>query len=486
MIGQTMEQVRSGLRSAEYSSEDVVQALLETMETRDAEIGAFLEWDAEAALQAARESDRRYADGAPRELEGIPIALKDVLNVQGQSCRCASRILEGYTSPYTATAVQNLMDAGAVILGRLNMDEFAMGSSCENSALKKTANPWDTGRVPGGSSGGSTAAVAARTALVSLGTDTGGSIRQPAAFCGVVGLKPTYGRVSRYGLTAYASSLDQIGPITRSVTDAARLLEVMSGPDGKDSTCLDHPVPAYTQKLDGGVAGLTIGIPREYYGEGIESSVREAVEASRKQFEEMGATTCEVDMPHTQYAIAVYYIIATAEASSNLARFEGVRYGARQDGEDPIDMMQRTREEGFGPEVKRRIMLGTYVLSSGYYDAYYLRAQKIRTLIRRDFEAAFKGCDVLLTPTTPTTAFPFGAKTDDPLQMYLNDIFTVTANLAGICAISQPCGFDRQGLPIGHQLIGPAMGEETLLRVAHAYESATDWHQRSPGAEVGA
>lgn len=452
--------------------EEIIQLLLDTIPIRDKQIGAYVDLNASEAIRAARAADRRYQDGTARPLEGVPVGIKDILNVTGQPCRCGSKILEGYTAPYTATAVRQLEETGAIILGRLNMDEFAMGSSCENSAVQLTRNPWDLERVPGGSSGGSAAAVAAGTALASLGTDTGGSIRQPSAYCGVVGLKPTYGRVSRFGCTAYASSLDQIGPITRNVNDAALLLSAISGRDPRDTTSLDHSVPDYSENLGKGIKGLRIGIPGEYFIEGIDPQVEKAVRAAIDTCEHLGAEIKEVSLPHTEYAIATYYIIATAEASSNLARFDGVRYGARVKAESPFDMYRNTRAEGFGMEVKRRIMLGTYVLSSGYYDAYYLRAQKVRTLIRKDFESAFRSCDVLLTPTTTTTAFKIGEKMDDPLQMYLNDIFTVPVNLAGICALSQPCGRDDQGLPIGLQWIGPALGEETILRAAAAFESS--------------
>jgi aspartyl-tRNA(Asn)/glutamyl-tRNA(Gln) amidotransferase subunit A len=452
--------------------EETIQFLVDSISNGDGEVGAYVDLNSKEALQAAQIADQRYQAGTARALEGVPIGIKDILNVRGQPCRCGSNILQGYTAPYTATAVRQLQEAGAIILGRLNMDEFAMGSSCENSAIQVTRNPWDLERVPGGSSGGSAAAVAAGTALATLGTDTGGSIRQPSAYCGTVGLKPTYGRVSRFGCTAYASSLDQIGPITRTVEDAAILLTGISGHDSRDTTSMNHPVPDYTKNLSEGIQGLRIGIPREYFIEGIDPEVEEAVRAAIDTCRELGAEIKEVSLPHTEYAIATYYILATAEASSNLARFDGVRYGARVNGESPLDMYRKTRAAGFGMEVKRRIMLGTYVLSSGYYDAYYLRAQKVRTLIRKDFESAFESCDVLLTPTTTTTAFTIGEKMDDPLKMYLNDIFTVPVNLAGICALSQPCGRDSQGLPIGVQWIGPALGEETILRASASFESA--------------
>jgi aspartyl-tRNA(Asn)/glutamyl-tRNA(Gln) amidotransferase subunit A len=401
------------------------------------------------------------------------VAVKDVLNVAGEPCTCASRILEGYVSPYDATAVARLRAAGAVLLGRTNMDEFAMGSSTEHSAFGASRNPRDTDRVPGGSSGGSAAAVAGGEAIAALGTDTGGSIRQPAAFCGCVGLKPTYGRVSRYGLTAFASSLDQVGPITKTVSDAARLLGVMAGHDRRDSTSADVAVPDYTAALGAGLEGMVLGVPREYFVKGIEADVEARVRQAIDRCAELGAEVREVSLPHTEYAVAVYYVIATAEASANLARFDGVRYGARAPGgTDPVDMYRKTRGRGFGEEVKRRIILGTYVRSSGYYDAYYLSAQRARTLIRRDFEAVFESCDALLAPVTPTTAYRIGEKIDDPLQMYLGDIFTVPASLAGIPGLSIPCGTDGSGMPVGLQVLGPAYGEERILRVGQVYEQS--------------
>ncbi len=402
--------------------------------------------------------------------------------MQGHPLNCASRILGGYRAPYDATVIERLRAAGAVIFGRLNMDEFAMGSSTENSAFFTTRNPWDPARIPGGSSGGSAAAVAADEAVATLGSDTGGSIRQPAALCGCVGLKPTYGRVSRYGLVAFASSLDQIGPFTKDVRDAARLLTAISGHDRRDSTSVPTPVPDYEKGLLGGdLRGLRLGIAREFMVGGLDPEVKTAVDAAVRQLQGLGAEIVEVSLPHTEYAVAVYYIVATAEASANLARFDGVRYCARVEGADPIQMYERTRGTGFGPEVKRRIILGTYVLSSGYYDAYYLRAQKVRTLIQRDFNAAFEKVDAIVTPTTPTAAFRAGEKTSDPLQMYLSDIYTISCNLAGIPGISLPCGFtSNPKLPIGLQLLGKPFGEESLLRIAHAYEQSTPWHKARP------
>jgi len=419
--------------------------------------------------------------GAGRPLLGVPVAVKDVLAVKDQPLNCGSKILGEFVSPYNATVVEKLKAAGAIIFGRLNMDEFAMGSSTENSAFGVTCNPWDPTRIPGGSSGGSAAAVAADEVIAALGSDTGGSIRQPAALCGCVGLKPTYGRVSRYGLVAFASSLDQIGPFTKDVRDAATMLGVMGGHDARDSTSVPQPVPDYASALNGNIKGLKLGLPREYLIGGLDAEVKSAVDAAVKKFQELGAEIVEISLPHTDYAVATYYIIATAEASANLARFDGIRYGRRVDGADPLELYSKTRGAGFGDEVKRRIILGTYVLSSGYYDAYYLRAQKVRTLIRNDFLKAYETVDAIVTPTAPTAAFKIGEKSDDPLQMYLSDIFTISCNLAGVCGVSLPCGFTkRPKLPIGLQLLGKPFGEETLLKLAHAYEQATAWHREKP------
>lgn len=455
------------------SSEELVTALLGVIREVDDDVAAYLSVDAEDALAQARAADAVRAAGGGGRLLGVPIAIKDVLNVKGQQCTCASRILEGYVAPYDATAVARLRAEGAVFLGRTNMDEFAMGSTTENSAFKVTKNPANLNHVPGGSSGGSAAAVAAGEALASLGSDTGGSVRQPAAFCGCVGLKPSYGRVSRYGLTAFASSLDQIGPLTRCVSDAALLLEVISGRDAMDSSSIDAAVPSPAQWKQDDLKGVRLGLPREYFVAGMDPDVETAVRAAVDTCRGLGAEVVEVSLPHTEYAIAAYYVIATAEASANLARFDGVRYGRRAEGaRDPIDMYAKTRAQGFGSEVKRRIILGTYVLSSGYHDAYYLSAQKVRTLIRRDFEAAFETCDALLTPVTPTPAYRLGENADNPLQMYLGDIFTVTANLAGICGLSVPCGMTSTGLPVGLQILGAAFKEENALRVGYAFEEA--------------
>jgi len=461
------------LETGACTSVALVERVLEAIHDCDGTLNAYVSVDAESALEQAHAADRARAEGSTQQLLGVPIAVKDVLNVSGQPCGCASKILEGYTSPYDATAIANLRQAGAVFLGRTNMDEFAMGSSNENSAHGPTRNPRDPDRVPGGSSGGSAAAVAGGEAICALGTDTGGSIRQPSAFCGCVGLKPSYGRVSRYGLTAFASSLDQVGPITRDVRDAALLLEVIAGGDAMDSTSLDEPVPDYASLLSSDLKGLKLGVPKEYFVGGTDPEVEKSVRQAIDRCSTLGAELVDVSLPHTEYAIAVYYVVATAEASANLARFDGVRYGNRcESPSDPLDMYGRTREKGFGAEVKRRIILGTYVLSSGYHDAYYLSAQKVRTLIRRDFENAFDCCDALLTPCTPTAAYRLGEKLDDPLQMYLGDIFTVPANLAGICGLSVPCGETQDGLPIGFQVLGPAFGESTILRVGHAYETS--------------
>ncbi|MBI3191823.1 MAG: Asp-tRNA(Asn)/Glu-tRNA(Gln) amidotransferase subunit GatA, partial [Pedosphaera parvula] len=412
---------------------------------------------------------------------GVPIAIKDVIAMKGQPLSCGSKILGNFISPYDATVIEKLKAAGAIIFGRLNMDEFAMGSSTENSAFGRSCNPWDLTRVPGGSSGGSAVAVTTDECIAALGSDTGGSIRQPAAFCGCVGLKPTYGRVSRYGLVAYASSLDQIGCFAKDARDAASLMNVIGGHDPRDSTSVPQPFPDCNRALTGDVRGLKLGLPKEYFIGGLNAEVKTAIDAAVKQLAALGAEIVDISLPHTDYAVATYYVIATAEASANLARFDGVRYGLRVDGKDPIELYSKTRGAGFGSEVKRRIILGTYVLSSGYYDAYYLRAQKVRTLIRQDFLKAFERVDAIITPTTPTAAFKAGEMVDDPLQMYLGDIFTISCNLAGNCGVSLPCGFTRSPkLPIGLQLLGKPFGEETILRIAHAYEQTTGWHKERP------
>jgi aspartyl-tRNA(Asn)/glutamyl-tRNA(Gln) amidotransferase subunit A len=476
----TISELTAKLARREISAREITRACLDQIARVDGKIHAFLSYDAADALAQADAADKLLAGNAGlsgRPLLGIPVAIKDVLAVKNQPLNCASKILGKFISPYDATAIEKLKAAGAIVFGRLNMDEFAMGSSTENSAFGVTHNPWDPTRIPGGSSGGSAAAVAADECIASLGTDTGGSIRQPAALCGCVGLKPTYGRVSRYGLVAFASSLDQIGPFTKDVTDSATLLGVLSGHDLRDSTSIPRPVPDYTRALTGNIKGLKLGLPRDYMIGGLDPEVKAAVDAAVKKFQELGAEVVEISLPHTDYAVATYYIVATAEASANLARFDGIRYGARVEGNDPVELYSRTRGAGFGAEVKRRIILGTYVLSSGYYDAYYLRAQKVRTLIRNDFLKAFETVDAIVTPTSPTAAFKIGEKSEDPLQMYLSDIFTISCNLAGICGISIPCGFTRNPkLPIGLQLLGKPFGEETMFRLAHAYEQCTPWH----------
>jgi aspartyl-tRNA(Asn)/glutamyl-tRNA(Gln) amidotransferase subunit A len=480
----SISQLVAGLAKREFSSRDATQACLDRIQKVDGEIRAFISYDSEDALAQASAADDELRKGtthAQKPLLGVPIATKDVIAVKGQPLNCGSRILGKFISPYDATVIEKLKAAGAVVFGRLNMDEFAMGSSTENSAFQITRNPWDESRIAGGSSGGSAVAVVADECIAALGSDTGGSIRQPAALCGCVGLKPTYGRVSRYGLVAFASSLDQIGCFTKDVRDAATVLEVMSGVDHRDSTSVPQPVPHYSAGLNGNIEGLKLGLAKEYMVGGLAPDVKRAVDAAVKQLESLGAEIVEISLPHTDYAIATYYIIATAEASANLARFDGIRYGARVQGNDPIELYSKTRGAGFGAEVKRRIILGTYVLSSGYYDAYYLRAQKVRTLIRNDFLKAFEKVDAIVTPTSPTTAFKIGEKSDDPLQMYLMDIFTISCNLAGICGISVPSGFSTSPkLPIGLQLLGKPFGEETILRIAHAYEQASEWHRTKP------
>ena len=466
-----------GFRRKEFTPVDLVDSLSARIAEVEPLVKGFLSYDIQSLRQAASSADVHLPLG------GIPVAIKDVINVKGDSCHCASKMLEGYTAPYDATVIARLRKAGAIPFGRTNMDEFAMGSSTENSAFQKTGNPWSVDRTPGGSSGGSAAVVAAREAIVSLGSDTGGSIRQPAALCGCVGVKPTYGRVSRYGLVAFASSLDQIGPFSRTVKDSALVLNAISGRDPHDSTSTGQPVPDFTESLGRDLRGIRIGMPKEYFVAGTDPQVAAAVDRAIRQCESLGAEIVEISLPHTEYAVAVYYILATAEASANLARFDGVRYGHRAEGTSGLlDHYCKTRAEGFGPEVKRRIILGTYVLSSGYYDAYYLRAQKVRTLIRRDFEKAFETVDVIVSPTSPEPAFRLGERSDDPLRMYLADIFTIAANLAGNPGISVPCGFaeaDGSMLPVGLQFLGRPFGESEMLRVAHAYEQSTDWHKQS-------
>jgi aspartyl-tRNA(Asn)/glutamyl-tRNA(Gln) amidotransferase subunit A len=475
-----LSQAHSLLRKGQISSIELTQAVLDRILARDNQIRAYLTLAPDEALAQAAEADRRRSAGEDHPLLGIPLAIKDIICVEGLPNTCGSRILEDYVTPFSATAVEKLRQAGAVILGKTNLDEFAMGSSTENSAFFATHNPWDLSRVPGGSSGGSAAAVAGDLALGALGSDTGGSVRQPAALCGIVGLKPTYGRVSRWGLVAFASSLDQIGVFGRSVADAALLLGAVAGYDLRDSTAVSRPVPDYVASLTGDISGLRIGVPEEYFVEGMQPEVEAAVRTAVITLADLGAEIIDVSLPHTEYALPVYYLIAPAEASANLARYDGLKYGLSVRSADLWESYRRTREEGFGPEVKRRIMLGTYALSAGYYDAYYLKAGKVRTLIRRDFDKALEQCDVLIGPTTPTTAFKIGEKVDDPLQMYLADIFTLALSLAGLPGLSVPCGFDGQGLPIGLQIMGGAFDEGSILRVAHAYEQATNWHAQRP------
>jgi len=479
----TIHELTARLAAKELTASEIAQACMDRIASVDGELNAFIGHDVEDALAQAELADRALADGVAHEakpLLGIPVAIKDVIAVKDQPLSCGSKILGEFISPYEATVISKLRAAGAVIFGRLNMDEFAMGSSTENSAYQPARNPWDTDHIPGGSSGGSAVAVAADECIASLGSDTGGSIRQPASLCGCVGLKPTYGRVSRFGLVAYASSLDQIGPLTKDVHDAAIMLNVISGYDSQDSTSEPRDVPDYSAALNGEIKGLKVGLPKEYQSAGLDPEVKSKVDAAVAKLEELGAEIMDISLPHTEYAIAAYYIIATAEASANLARFDGVRYGDRIDGVDPIEMLCATRGTGFGEEVKRRIILGTYVLSSGYYDAYYLRAQKVRTLVRDDYLKAFEKVDLIASPTSPTAAFKVGEKVGDPLQMYLSDIYTISANLASTCGISVPCGFTSRGLPVGLQLLGQPFGEKQLLQAAHAYEQHTDWHSRRP------
>ncbi len=480
LVFETATGLQRRLRAKELTPREAIDALADRIAAVDPALGGYLSTDLEDA--------RRQADAADVNLPlgGVPVAIKDVISVAGHPCGCSSKILAGYKAPYDATVIARLRAAGAIPFGRANMDEFAMGSSTENSGVQLTRNPWDTDRVPGGSSGGSAAVVAAHEAFAALGTDTGGSIRQPAALCGVVGLKPSYGRVSRYGLVAFASSLDQAGPITKTVEDAALLLKVMAGRDPRDSTTLDHPVPDYPAALTGDLKGVRLGLPKEYFIGGIDPQVEGAVRAAVDQYTKLGAEIVEVSLPHTEYAVAVYYIVATAEASANLARFDGIRYGLRaKDTSGLLDLYGKTREQGFGPEVKRRIILGTYVLSSGYHDQYYVRAQKVRTLIRQDFEQAFETVDALICPTSPVPAFKLGERSD-PLAMYLADIFTIAANIGGVCGMSIPCGFAQgentggKALPVGLQIIGPSFAEERMLKVAHAYEQSTGWHKQRP------
>ncbi|AFY76392.1 MAG: Asp-tRNA(Asn)/Glu-tRNA(Gln) amidotransferase subunit GatA [Hydrococcus sp. C42_A2020_068] len=475
----SIRELHQQLVKKERSATEITTEVLERIEVLEPKLHSFLRVTAEQALETAKKVDAKIAAGEEiGMLEGIPVGIKDNICTQGIPTTCASRILENFIPPYESTVTQKLKDAGAVMVGKTNLDEFAMGGSTENSAYYRTANPWDLERVPGGSSGGSAAAVAAEECVVALGSDTGGSIRQPASLCGVVGLKPTYGLVSRFGLVAFASSLDQIGPFARTVEDAAILLGAIAGYDPKDSTSLKVEIPNYTQFLKPDLSGLKIGVIQETFGEGLDPTVAETVNNAIEQLKTLGAEIVEVSCPRFRYGVSAYYIIAPSEASANLARYDAVRYGIRENSDTLLSMYTKTRAIGFGKEVKRRIMLGTYALSAGYYDAYYLKAQKVRTLIKQDFETAFERVDVLICPTSPTTAFKAGEKTEDPLSMYLLDLMTIPVNLAGLPGISVPCGFDAQGLPIGMQLIANVLREDLLFQVAYAYEQSTDWHTR--------
>jgi aspartyl-tRNA(Asn)/glutamyl-tRNA(Gln) amidotransferase subunit A len=475
----TIHELHDKLRKKEVSSVEATRACLERIETVDPRVQAFITVTGEEALASAADADRRIAAGDGDILTGIPIALKDIFLTRGIRTTCGSKILHNFVPPYDATSWLKLKDRGCVLVGKLNQDEFAMGSSCESSHFGPTRNPWDLERIPGGSSGGSAACIAAREAIATLGTDTGGSIRQPASHCGCVGLKPTYGRVSRYGVIAYASSLDQVGPVARDVTDCAIMLGAVAGYDPCDSTSVNLPVPDYTKSLVNDVKGLKIGLPKECFISGLDPDVQKAMDRAIEIYRGLGVEFREVSLPTLDYAVAAYYLIATAEASSNLARYDGVRFGHRSENvQGLMEMYRKSRAEGFGMEVKRRIMLGTYALSSGYYDAYYLKAQKVRTLIMQDFLKALDQVEVILTPVAPTPAFRIGEKVNDPLQMYLSDIFTIPVNLAGTCGMSIPAGFSGEGLPIGMQLIGKPFGEETVIRAGFAFEQATDWHKR--------
>lgn len=482
----SLQSAIDGLRKGDFSCRELVEAHLDRIQNLDFDLNAYLFTDGEGALREAEIADQKFAEwrkspqGELPPLLGIPLAVKDILCVKGMPCTCGSKILEGFVPPYHATVVEKLLAAGVIILGKTNTDEFAMGSSTENSAYGVTRNPWNRERVPGGSSGGSAAAVAARLAPIALGTDTGGSVRQPASFCGVSGIKPTYGRVSRYGLVAYGSSLDVVGAFGRSVQDVAIVFELIAGVDPRDATTVDLPVPHIRLEEETDLSSLRVGVPKEYFIPGMQPQVEQAIRKAILHLQELGAVIEEISLPHTEYALPVYYLIAPAEASANLARYDGIRFGPRLSAETMWDIFYRTRGEKFGAEVKRRIMLGTYALSAGYYDAYYGKAQKVRTLIKQDFERAFQSVDVIAAPIAPTTAFPFGEHTDDPLAMYLEDVFTLPANLAGVPGLAFPVGFDQQGLPIGMQLMGRHFQEELLFRIAHAYQLTTDWHLRAP------
>jgi aspartyl-tRNA(Asn)/glutamyl-tRNA(Gln) amidotransferase subunit A len=482
MQNKSLKELAASLQAGEFSSVELTQSYLDRIEADD-RLNCYITVNAEASLAQAKEADRRIQSGQATALTGIPLAQKDIFCTEGTLTTCGSKMLYNFVSPYNATVIEHFNTAGSVMLGKTNMDEFAMGSSNETSYYGAVRNPWSTDRVPGGSSGGSAAAVAARLAPAATGTDTGGSIRQPAALCGITGLKPSYGRVSRYGMIAFASSLDQGGPMTRSAEDAAILLQTMAGFDERDSTSVDHPVPDFAASLDTDLNGLKIGMPVEFFNQDLDSGIADIIMAALKEYEKQGAELVEISLPNSHLSVPCYYVLAPAEASSNLSRFDGARYGYRaEDYTDLVDMYEKTRAEGFGDEVKRRIMIGTYALSAGYYDAYYLKAQKIRRLIADDFTRAWSQCDVIAGPTSPNTAFRLGDKTDDPVSMYLNDIYTISVNLAGLPAMSIPAGFDASGLPVGLHLIGQYFDEARLLNVAHRYQQATNWHLRTPEA----
>jgi aspartyl-tRNA(Asn)/glutamyl-tRNA(Gln) amidotransferase subunit A len=476
----TIADASAKLHAREITATQLTRDCLDRIAAVEPKLHAFITVCEKEALDQAKAADARLAAGNAPALCGIPLGIKDIYATKGVRTTCASKILQNFVPPFDATVIERLRAEGAVFVGKTNLDEFAMGSSTENSAFGATHNPHDLERVAGGSSGGSAAAVAAHECLASLGTDTGGSIREPASFCGVVGIKPTYSRVSRFGVVAYASSLDQVGPFTKSVRDAAIMLRTLAGKDPRDSTCSARPVPDYERSLTGNVKGLRIGVPREYFVEGMQPEVEKSVRDALKAYESLGASTTEISLPHTGYAIAAYYLVATAEASANLARYDGIRYGLRVNAEDHIALYETTRAQGFGAEVKRRIMLGTFALSAGYYDAYYLKGMKVRTLIRNDFERAFEKCDLIVTPVAPTTAFKIGEKMNDPLTMYLSDIFTISVNLAGLPGMSMPCGYDNKHLPVGMQLIAPPFAEETILRAGNAFERSGSYKPRTP------
>ena len=477
----TIHEIASDLKAKKVSSVELTKATMAHLKAVEPKVQSFITVTEEVALAQAAEADKRLASGSNlTPLTGVPLGIKDLLCTKGVQTTCASKMLEGFKPPYNATVVERLNAAGAIMVGKTNMDEFAMGSSTETSYYQKTKNPWNLSCVPGGSSGGSASCVSADQAFGSLGSDTGGSIRQPAALCGIVGLKPTYGRVSRYGLIAFASSLDQIGPMTKDVEDCALMMNVIAGHDEKDSTSANVAVPDYTVEMKKSIKGLKIGIPKEFFPEGMNPEVTEATKKAIEQLKSLGSEVHEISLPHSPYSLAAYYVLAPSEASSNLARYDGVRYGLRVPGENIVEMYSKTRAAGFGPEVKRRIMLGTYALSSGYYDAYYLKALKVRRLIKQDYDQAFEKVDVIVTPTVPNPAFKFGEKTDNPLTMYLEDIFTISINIAGVPALSLPCGLSKTDLPIGLQIIGKPFDEATLLKAAYAYEQSTDWHRRKP------